>query len=304
MIRIRAEVTSLDLYGLCSRLCRFSLLVFVLLAAPAQAQGLAGQVQIDAAGDLPVLFDARERLARPDVSEILRLRFLTTTDFPPFNFTDQTGRLAGFHIDLARALCAELGMEAKCQIQALPYAQLQDALEAGQGDAVLAGVAVTAALRQRFVFSRPYMLLPARFIRHRETQLPGGDAAALFDRPVGVIAGTAHEMMLKAFFPDIKPVTFETRETLLAALKDRKVDAAFADALQLSFWTQSPAAANCCRLFDGPYLSERFLGEGMTIMLGPQGGTLATALDSALAALSRNGRLEEIYLRYFPSGLY
>ena len=211
----------------------------MVLAAQAHAQGFAeghaAQAQGDSTGDLPVLFDASERLARPDVNDILRLRFLTTTDFPPFNFTDQTGRLAGFHVDLARALCAELGMEAKCQIQALPYAQLQDALESGQGDAVLAGVAVTAQLRQRFVFSRPYMLLPARFIRHRDTQLPGGDAAALFGRPVGVIAGTAHETMLKAFFPDIKPVAFGARETLLAALKDRKVDAAFADALQLSF---------------------------------------------------------------------
>ena len=270
--------------------------MLVMLGAPVHAQAPATQAQSESTGDLPVLFDARERLARPDVNEILRLRFLTTTDFPPFNFTDQTGRLAGFHIDLARALCAELGLEAKCQIQALPYAQLQEALEAGQGDAVLAGVAVTAALRQRFVFSRPYMLLPARFIRHR--------AASLFGRPVGVLTGTAHEAMLKAFFPDIKPVTFETRETLLSALKDKKIDAAFADALQLSFWTQSPAAGNCCMLFDGPYLSERFLGEGMTIMLGPQGGTLAAALDSALAALSRDGRLEEIYLRYFPSGLY
>ncbi|WP_442981095.1 transporter substrate-binding domain-containing protein [Rhizobium sp. SL42] len=304
MIRIRAEVTSLDLRGLCSWMCRFLLPLLLILAPPAHAQAPAVPVQGEIAGDLPVLFDARERLARPDTNDILRLRFLTTTDFPPFNFTDQTGRLAGFHIDLARALCAELGLEAKCQIQALPYAQLQEALEAGQGDAVLAGVAVTAALRQRFVFSRPYMLLPARFIRHRDTQLSRQDSAALFGRPVGVLAGTAHEAMLKAFFPDIKPVTFETRETMLSALKDRKVDAAFADALQLSFWTQSPAAGNCCTLFDGPYLSERFLGEGMTIMLGPQGGTLAAAIDSALAALSRSGRLEEIYLRYFPSGLY
>lgn len=297
MIRIRAKVSSLDLRGLCLRLCHFLVLFVVVFAASARTQDVSK-------GELPVLFDARERLSRPDVSDILRLRFLTATDFPPFNFTDQTGRLVGFHIDLARALCAELGLETKCQIQALPYGQLQDALEAGQGEAVLAGIGVTAALRERFVFSRPYLLLPARFIRHRETVLPRQDAAALFGRPVGVVSGTTHDAMLKAFFPDIKPVSFDTRDALLAALKDRKVDAAFADALQLSFWTQSPAAADCCTLFDGPYLSERFLGEGMTIMLGPQGGTLAAAFDSALAALSRDGRLEEIYLRYFPSGLY
>jgi polar amino acid transport system substrate-binding protein len=32
--------------------------------------------------------------------------------------------------------------------------------------------------------------------------------------------------------------------------------------------------------------------------------TLAAAFDQALAELSRNGRLQELYLRYFPNGLY
>lgn len=293
MIEMRAKVTSLDFAGLWAGL--FVLLVFAVFGAPpARAQGT----------DLPVLFDARERLVRPDMSGVLRLRFLTTTDFPPFNFMDQSGRLSGFHIDLARAICQELGLEARCQIQALPYDQLTTALEAGQGEAVLAGIAVTPELRARFNFTRPYLLLPARFLIRSDTVLARAGADALSGGKVGVVKDTAHAAMLQAFFPAVEQVTFENQEALMLALKDKRVPAVFADALQLSFWMMSPAAANCCRFLDGPFLSERHLGEGMTIMVGGQDGALTAALESALGALSKDGRLEEIYLRYFPAGLF
>jgi polar amino acid transport system substrate-binding protein len=253
---------------------------------------------------LPLLFDSRERLAKPDLSSLVRLRFLTSIDFPPFNFTDQNGKLAGFNIDLAREICGELEIADKCQIQALPFADLKDALAASQGDAVIAGLAVTPELRRQFVFSRPYLMLPARFVRNLAAPVAGTTAAAFAGQPVGVVKGTAHEAMLAAYFPAIKAQAFDDRDAMLAALKDGRIHAAFADALQLSFWVASPASAKCCALFDGPYLSERFLGEGMTIMLRQKDSVLTAAIDHALSALSRSGRLQEIYLRYFPYGLY
>jgi len=253
---------------------------------------------------LPVLFDARERLPKPDLSTLVRLRFLTSVDFPPFNFADQNGKLSGFHIDLAREICDELGISDKCQIQALPFEELQGALSASQGDAVIAGVAVTPELRKSFAFSRPFLMLPARFVRNLKAPIDGRTAAGLAGHSVGVVKGTTHEAMLAAFFPAIKPVPFDDKDALLAAVKDGKVDAGFADGLQLSFWVSSPSAEKCCALFDGPYLSQQFLGEGMTIMLREQDADLTAAINHALATLSRNGRLQEIYLRYFPYGLY
>ncbi len=68
---------------------------------------------------IPNFWPRGEVLSKPDVNSIQRLRFLTTTDFPPFNFIDRKKRLTGFHVDLARAICDELGILAKCQIQAL-----------------------------------------------------------------------------------------------------------------------------------------------------------------------------------------
>ncbi|KQV84036.1 transporter substrate-binding domain-containing protein [Rhizobium sp. Root1220] len=287
------KLASLNIRGLCS--FWLSLVVFLCPIALCAQQ---------ATPSLPLLFDARERLAKPDLSALVRLRFLTSIDFPPFNFTDQNGKLAGFNIDLAREICGELEIADKCQIQALPFVDLNAALAASQGDAVIAGIAVSDKLRQQFAFTRPYLMLPARFVRNLKIPLKGEGAGALADHSVGVVKATAHEAMLAAYFPRLKAVSFDSKEALLAALKAGKVDAAFADALQLSFWVSSPASEKCCALFDGPYLSEQFLGEGMTIMLRQKDDILAAALDHALAALSRSGRLQEIYLRYFPYGLY
>ncbi len=267
-------------------------------AAPGKA------VAADEGDSLPLMFDARERLARPDLSTIVRLRILTTVDFPPFNFTDQTGRISGFNVDLAREICAELKLEAKCQIQALPFDELEKTLEANGGEAVMAGIAVSPEKRERFLFTRPYIGIPARFAKNRSADIPGDTAAALAGREVGVVKETAHEAMLKAFFPRITAVPFETDAEMTAALKDKKVDAVFSDGLRLPFWVASEASQKCCTLFDGPYLSEKFLGEGLSIMVRRTDPILVAAFDQALAELSRNGRLQDLYLRYFPNGLY
>ncbi|WP_026282972.1 transporter substrate-binding domain-containing protein [Rhizobium sp. 2MFCol3.1] len=290
---VRFKLASLNPKGFCS-LWLFLAAFWLPLSAAAQ----------QAAPSLPLLFDSRERLAKPDLTSLVRLRFLTSVDFPPFNFMDQNGKLSGFNVDLAREICAELEISDKCQIQALPFGDLKDALAASQGDAVIAGLAVGSELRRQFSFSRPYLMLPARFARNLKAPIKGENAASLADRSVGVVKETAHAAMLAAYFPRVKAVPFDSKEALLAALKDGKVDAVFADSLQLSFWVSSQASEKCCALFDGPYMSEEFLGEGMTIMLRQKDEVLRSAFDHALAALSRSGRLQEIYLRYFPYGLY
>lgn len=256
-------------------------------------------------GTMPVLSDPNERLSKPDLSSLTRFRFLTTSDFPPFNFVDQTGRLSGYHVDVIREVCRELGIEAKCQIQAMPYADLEPALEAGNGEAIMAGIATSPGLRQKFAFSKPYMLLPARFAVLGKLGLSGRAANALSGRRVGVIADTAHQKMLAAFFPKLVAVPMSGQEELFTSLKEGKVDAVFADAVRVPFWVASPAAEKCCVLLDGPYVSERFLGEGFSIMLRKGGLVpLTAAVDYALAQLAAKGRLQDIYLRYFPNGFY
>ncbi|MBB4953127.1 polar amino acid transport system substrate-binding protein [Agrobacterium vitis] len=282
------------------------MLCFFLSAALARAD------EILKPGNMPVLFDVHERLPKPDLSVLLRLRFLTTVDFPPFSFLDQTGHLTGFNIDLIREICRELGVEAKCEVQAVPFSDTEIGLLSKHADAAVAGVAVTKAIRADFAFSRPYLMLPARFVVRRQALHGVKSVDDLDGTSVGVVTGTAHEAMLKAFFPRIRPQGFADQVALMQALAQGKIQAAFADGLQSSFWLAAQGTAGneeqaknpCCEFLGGAFLSQRFLGEGVTIMVRKEDGFLAAAFDYALAALSRKGRLDELSRRYFPSSLY
>jgi len=253
---------------------------------------------------VPVLWDAKERLPKPDLSALPRLRFLTTTDFPPFNFLDGAGKLSGFHIDLARAICAELGIVDKCQIQALPWGELEGALDKGEGEAIIAGIAATPQSRQAYAFSRSYLQFPARFIMPKTKAFVEPIFDKLRSKRVGVLAGSAHERMLRDYFPDVKAVTFEKQEWMLADLKAGKLAAAFGDGMRLGFWLAGSDSADCCRFSGGPYLAPEYLGAGLAVAVSPDHGKLAAALDYALHEINTDGTFAELYLRYFPVSFF
>lgn len=254
--------------------------------------------------EIPIFWDSKERLPKPDLSTLARLRFLTTTDFPPFNFLDAGGRLTGFHVDLARAICAELAIIDKCQIQTLPWDQLGPSLQAGEGEAVIAGVAVTAQSRETYAFSRPYLRFPARFI------MPKAKAVAepIFDRlqgkRIGVLAGSAHERLLRDRFSGLRPVTYSRQEWLFADLKAGNIDAAFGDGMRFGFWLTGTDATGCCRFAGGPYLAPDYLGSGLAVATKRSDTALVAAFDYALQQISVKGTFAELYLRYFPVSFY
>lgn len=275
-----------------------SLISILIGAQSLAAAALAAEPQV------PLFWDAKERLPKPDLSMLPRLRFLTTTDFPPFNFLDGGGRLSGFHVDLARAICAELGVAEKCQIQALPWAELEGALGKGEGEAIIAGIAATPESRSKYAFSRAYLQFPARFIMLKTQALTEPMFDKLRSKRVGVIAGSAHERMLRDYFGDVQIVPFAKPEELYGELKAGKIDAAFGDGMRFAFWLGGSDAAGCCRFAGGPYLAPEYLGSGMAIATRADDPALAAAFDYALQEISVKGTFAEFYLRYFPVSFF
>jgi polar amino acid transport system substrate-binding protein len=236
---------------------------------------------------VPMFWDAKERLPKPDLSGLARMRFLTTTDFPPFNYLDGDGRLSGLHVDLARTICAELDIAEKCQIQAVPWAELDGMLQSGQGEAILAGVAVTADSRLKYLFSRPYLRFPARFVMPKTTAVSEPVFDKLQGKRVGVIAGSAHERMLRANFPGLQIVTYSKQDWMLDDLKAAKLAAAFGDGMRLGFWLAGTEAGGCCRFAGGPYLAPDYFGSGLAI--ATKEPALAAAFDAALHQIAIKG---------------
>ncbi len=274
---------------------RLSLLVGALLPACAAAFGAA-----QAEPAIPSFFDPQHPLQKPDLSRIRQIRFLTEDDYPPFNFLLADGQLAGYNVDLARAVCAELDLP--CTIQRRSWELLIPALDDNSGDAVIASMAINDETRKQADFTAPYFLTPGRFAMFADTTLPAATPEALGDRKVSIVAGSRHEAFLKAFYPDIERVAFETPALARNALKSGKVAAHFGDAIGLSFWLNGAEAGGCCAFKDGPFTDPRFFGEGVGVAVKKGNEPLRRAIDYALARLDRRGALGELYLKYFPVG--
>src|SRR5882672_12212714 len=202
-------------------------LAVVLAFGPAQAQTPARPAVEAAPQAVPGFWDPRRRPDRPDLSRLTVIRFLTETDYPPFNFTGPDGNPAGFNVDLARALCDEI--KVTCTVQMRRFETLIDAITSNRGDAIIASLAVTPQLRARVDFTDPYYRAPARFVSRRDAVMPEIRPEYLEGKKVGVIAGTAHEAYLKAMFTDAEIRSFADNDTMRLALRRGEVDFIFGD---------------------------------------------------------------------------
>lgn len=249
--------------------------------------------------EVPNLWDPKSRIERPEPGSVKAIRFLTTADFPPFQFRDRRGVLIGFNVDLAVAICRVLKVE--CALQTRPFETLGEALADGTGDAVIAGWSKPRARAQDRSFTRPYFLIPARFVTRRETAFDVADPGTGF---VGVACRSAHQAYVAEFFPGLTPACYTDPAVALEQLRAGSIDLVFADALTIAFWLHDPASQGCCRFASGPFVDERYFGPGMSIAVRADDRTLRKALDYAVREIYRTGVYEELYLRYFPVSLF
>ncbi|UYQ71632.1 transporter substrate-binding domain-containing protein [Pelagibacterium flavum] len=250
------------------------------------------------AQNLPVHVDPGARDDMIDPIAVPALRFLTTPDFPPFNYADAAGRLAGFNVDLADAICARL--EARCTIQAWPWNRVQDALADNQGDALIAGLDIDGSAAERFDFSRIYLQLPARFVTQKPVA-PGFDPLSLTGT-VAVREGSAHAELAQRTLGRAEIVFYGSEFEALDAVAAGEADAFFGDAARASFWlNENP---DCCGFAGEAYFRPDLFGAGLAVAVPAGLDNVRVAINWALTRLQREGRIDEIYLRWFPVSFY
>jgi polar amino acid transport system substrate-binding protein len=279
----------------------FTLILWISIACQpsdclAQAPAPGGDVFV------PSLFDPHNRAGVFGPAVKRPIRFLTADDYPPFEFLGADGNLSGYNIDVARAICEEL--QVACAIQPRRWDNLLDALEAKEGDAIIASLKETTASRQHVRFTTPYYLTPARFVGLAGARAFDVRPEGLRDVRIGVEAGGAHEAFLRAFFTRSTFTAYPDRAKLMAALREKQIDLAFGDAIGLAIWMNDPQSRQCCAFQGGPYLEPAYFGEGVGVAVRPDDEDLRRTLNWALQRLDERGVMTELYLKYFPMGIY
>ena len=291
-------------FGFDSRRIAIATLAFIAGVASALAQGTetdpSGQEGDPSAVTVPNFWDPRGGADRPTVTPNT-IRFLASDDFPPFAFRDGTGRLTGFNIDLARAICEEL--DSACSLRIKSFDALVPALVREEGDAIIAGLARTKANTRTLLFSDPYLKLPGRF-----TVLQGKTLSVLPEdlagKRISVEAGTMHEAFLRTYFPDATIKTYPTATEARAALGTEEADVHFGDGLSLSFWLNGKTSGDCCEFVGGPWLEPGYFDKALTIAFRQDDALRQAAVNHALSRLQTKGVYAELYLRYFPVSFY
>ena len=251
--------------------------------------------------NLPTVKSQSEAEA-PPIRRVV-VRFLTDSDFPPFNFYDEEGVLVGFNIDLARAICLELSTS--CDIKARPWEELFAGLKSGEADAVIAAHKVTPGALGGVAFTDRYFHTPGRFAGRREpaTEIditPEG----LSGKRIAVAKDTAHEAYLKTFFHDSPLAIFENADLARESLLSGKSDYIFDDGISLAFWLNGTLSRQCCEMKGGPFLEPKYFGDGLAIAVAKNDPEIKALINDALKKVRASGRFDELVQRYFPVRIY
>ena len=144
----------------------------------------------------------------PDYTE--KLRIATTGGYPPFTYVDNAGEIAGFDIDIALALCAELGAE--CDVVLEEWERLIPELRASSFDAIAASMSITEKRRQLVSFTDRYYSNVVRFVARKGS---GFDPANPAGKTIGASRTTIASDWLEANLAGTATIKLYTGQQLL-----------------------------------------------------------------------------------------
>jgi len=133
----------------------------------------------------------------------------TSGNMPTMSQVDDSGKVTGFDIDIARLMASV--MNVKLVIEVMPFPELLPALEAGKVDVVLSNVTITPQRNLRVAFVGPY-LVSGKCVVTRNEALAKADGKTDLNTPetkLAVLEGSTSQDFARELFPDatILPVT-------------------------------------------------------------------------------------------------
>lgn len=222
------------------------------------------------------------------------LRIGSEGAYPPFNFVDPSGRLKGFDIDIALALCERLKVE--CKLVAQDWDGIIPALLAGKYDAIVASMSITAERKKVVGFTDKYYSNKVRFVAAKDGKFDPGNLAG---KTIGAQRATVSATWLEKNAGGARIKLYDTQTNAYLDLAARRLDAIFADGLVLHDWLKTKAGAGFM-LVGKAYE----LDEGIGIAVRKDDDVLRQRLNAALAAILADGTYATINARYFPFSIY
>ncbi len=222
--------------------------------------------------------------------------------YPPFSSVTASGELQGFDIEIARALCDEIGAE--CTLVQQDWDGIIPALLARKYDAIIASMSITEERKKKVAFTNKYYSTPAKFAQAKGAGIEIS-AEGLKGKTVGVQRATTHDNFVTNTFGDSVDIRRygSQDEAYLDAVAGR-LDLLLADSVAMADgFLNTPDGAGW--EFVGPgYSDPEFFGEGAGIAIRKKNQDLVDKFNAAIDAIRANGKYQEINDKYFDFDVY
>ncbi len=222
--------------------------------------------------------------------------------YPPFSSVNKDGKLEGFDIEIAEALCKNMSTE--CKLIKQDWDGIIPALIARKYDAIVASMSMTDERKEKVDFTNHYYKSPARFIHKKNGASDEISAAGLKGKSVGVQRGTVSDKFITGTFGegvDIK--RYGTQEEAYLDLNAGRLDFVFADAFVLLEFLNSDNGKDYEFIGDG-YSDPKYFGEGIGIAIRKGDTELTDKLNKAIAGIRADGTYDTIRKKYFDFDIF
>jgi polar amino acid transport system substrate-binding protein len=219
------------------------------------------------------------------------VKFGTEGGYPPYNYMDDSGKIAGYDVDVANELCKRAQLD--CSFVTNDWDTIIPNLLAGNYDAIIDDMTITDERKQTIDFTEPYFPPdPSRFVAKSDKTVDYNNLSGLkIGAQTSTIQAGYLDDKLKANNTILK---YDTQDQEVADLNAGNLDLLFIDgsvALELA------SGSNGALKSEGPDI---LIGDGAGIGVRKADADLKGKLNTALEAMKADGSLDALIKKYFP----
>lgn len=231
------------------------------------------------------------------------LRIGTDATYEPFEYKSAEGKLVGFEIDLANALCAE--MKRQCVFVESPWDALVPSLQARKFDVIVSGMTITDKRRQTVSFSDKIVDIPYRVVVKSGSAIDGSPAS-MKGKKVGVLKGSTEADFAEKYYVKAGAGVQQypsTQESYLDLVTGR-VDAIIGNLVEMQAGFLEKAEGKGFEFGKYELKDQAILGYGSGAALRKNDTKLLGEFNGALKAVIANGTYKKIAANYFKFDVY
>jgi polar amino acid transport system substrate-binding protein len=246
-------------------------------------------------------FAASTLLAASASAETLKIG--TEGAYPPFNFTEPSGKLGGFDVEIGMALCEKMKIE--CEVVGQDWDGIIPGLQAKKYDMIIASMFITDERKKQVSFTDPYYLAAMTHAAPKGANITDFTNEGMKGKAIGAQSGTTQADYVAAVYPDADIKLYPTQDEVNLDMANGRLDLQVGDMIPLLDWvTKNEDGKACCELIGEPITDKKFVGDGVGIAVRQEDNALRERLNQALKEIRADGTYQKINDKYFAIDIY